>query len=242
MTEQTIVRLGNNLKIPPVGGTWATPGTASATRHSVNSIGYTILAASVSEELQTNSYTIDVPDAGGVQILTLQKSLPSKSDLASLINNAIQEAYPAFVGSLPQYVERAAGWFWVNPTSTDVDVTFSNNNQQILMLGEILTNGQHVLTIGSNSVEGPFQPDSRLGAVSQSLTFHPGQSYRIELPLIGGYGDGVLYRPTNEIVSLSAPATTAEISVSYPSIQSQIAVSYDLPSEIRINSVAYRNN
>jgi len=238
MTEQTFLTFGKDRRIAEAGGSWSVPssGGLAISKHSVKSIGYPILAASVSEELQTLIILIDVVDAGGAQTLTLRKSLPTTNMLISMINDAIAEAYSLYGLLLPQIIKRSDGWYLTNPTPDLVTLTLSNSNQQQLILGDSQPLSLDVV-VQAGQEHGPFFPDSRLGAVSQSLVLHPGQSYTVELPLTGDYREGVLFRPMSENVELSAPVTTAEISVSFPSINSRLTMTATMPSQIAISSV-----
>lgn len=237
--EQTFIiyEAGSSIGVP--SGSWTIPahGNQSTARY-VRSIGYPILAASVCADLETNVFQIDVPDATGLETVTLRKALPDTPSLLSLVNSGIKEAFASFTGSLPQLVQRASGWVWTNPTSTAVDITFPSSNMQQLLLGSQFTPSIYTLNIPAGSESQAFFPDSRLGAVSQSLSFSPGQSYRIELPLSGEYREGILYRPQNERVFLNSSINSARVTVSYPSIGSNLDVSVSVRSEIVIISDA----
>jgi hypothetical protein len=244
MTEQTAISFARGGRTGTVEGSWTAPNTSTHTGislHSVKSIGYPIMAASVSDELETTTYTIEVPDVSiPPKTLVLLKSLPTTDELVSLLNAAILKAYSPAT-SLPQYVKHADGWYWENPTAQNVLLTFGNTHQQQLVLGRTLTSTSYTLTIPATGSAGVYFPDPRLGAVSQSLALHPGQSYRIELPLTGSYRTGILFRPVNEDVQLSQPVTTAEVYVSYPSIGSQGTTVASMRSQIRIVSVRAAN-
>lgn len=238
MTERTTLFYRTGDRTGSVDGSWTSPAVGGKpSRHRILSIGYPIMAASVSEALQTNRYTIDVPDAGGVEQLELFKSLPNTDTLVSIFNAAIREAYSGFADALPQYVRSSKGWFWTNPTASDVTLTFPNTNSQQLILGKVLEMGTHDLVIPAGEREGPFFPDSRLGAVAQTLQLHPGQSHEFELPLFGAYRDGALFRPENEIVQLNTSVITGEILVSYPSISSRHTIQASNDTQIVIISL-----
>jgi len=232
MSFETIVTIG---VVPRVSGGWASAAVAG-TRQRIVSITYPIMAASVSADLDTNVFTIDIPAAGGAQIITLEKMLPNLQELVSVVNNGVNEAYSLYSGPLPAFIKRADGWYWDNPTPATVTVTYGNESQQQLYLGEATTSGQRNITIPTESRIGPFRPDPRLGAVTQDLTIIPGQSRKLKLPLAGGYRDGVMLRPIDEYVNIGNPGSTARLEVNYSSIGSRIEVTTLIPSEIEIAS------
>lgn len=236
MTSEILIKFGKDQTIGNVSGVW-TSSYQSKNRFekwNVRSVGYSIAAASVSKELGTDELTVFVKAAGPQKALKFAKSLPTRSELVSTVNQAISGAYYSFQGGLPRLVGKPTGWVWENPTSDDFVITFSNENQQQLWLGEHTDAALHTITVPANSQSGYFIPDPRLGAVSQSLVLHPGANYRLELPLSGGYGSGILFMPNNAIIELAEPVNTAEIRVFFPSISAQMQAKTESVNYLRI--------
>jgi len=220
-------------------GAWTT-AAAVVSKQTIISIQYPIMAASVSDDLSTRTFDILVPDADAISHeITLEKMLPSLTGLVAAVNSAISESYPLYGGALPVFVIRAQGWYWENPTTTDITITYRNTNQQQLYLGSILTGGSYPVLIPSGGVDGPYRPDPRLGAVSQDLSLLPGNGRKIKLPLSGTYRNSILFRPSGEILSLSSPSLTAQLSVLYPSINLTQDITVSVPSRINISSDSF---
>ena len=215
-----------------VEGEWATP-VSGGTRHSISSIGYPIMAASVSDILDTRSF--DLLLGAVAETVLLETALPTLETLVASVNQAVSEAYPAEADP-PQMVRQSDGWHWINPTASAFTVTYRNINQQQLYLGNVFSPSSWDIVVAAGGSNGPHFPDPRLGAVSQSLVLHPGQDERIELPLQGKYRDGVLFRPDREVIGLSFPALTAALSVFFPSIGDTVPVTVDRPSIVDIVS------
>ena len=234
MSEEVYVRFTPGSSDGIVSGPWSSTAAVNRGRWRVISVGYTVLAASVGPELRTNSIAVHVLDAGPGVVIDLTKALPTTSQLVSTVNEAISEKYAGYSGELPQYVKRSDGYYWFNPTPQDFTVTFQNSNQQQLWLGTVLSPTEHTITVDAGTRVGPYSPDSKLGAVAQTLTLNPSGGYRLDLPLVDSYRKGAMIYFTNETAQLTSALATGVLTVTYPSIDARVKIYGDVSTSINI--------
>jgi len=194
-------------------------------------IGYPVLAASISPELHTNIWSVEVvAEGGGPQEVTIARTLPTSSDeLISLANFSIDLAFPLATGPLPLWEKRNDGYYLFNPTTGDVTFTF-NSPSRILWVGGIATP-----TIPAGGSLGPFRPIPTLGAVSQNLEFQDGGV--ITLPISAAYGEPLLVHLPSDTPWPTSTGITATLSVRYPAINTKNIVTPQFPFEITSNVI-----
>lgn len=198
---------------------------------SLLTIGYPVFAASISSDIHTDVWSVEVVAEGvGFHDITFARGLPTSTGaVASLANVGIAALYPLSINPLPVWEKRSSGYFIYNPTSNDVTFDF-NSSSRTLWVGGIATP-----TIPAGGSLGPFQPIPTLGAVSQNIEFQDGGI--ITLPLSAAYGESLLvHLPTNTPWP-SKTGVTATMSVRYPAINSKSIISNPRPFEITANVV-----
>lgn len=189
-------------------------------------IGYPVLAASISPIISTNTWTIDVAaEGGGPQTITFDSTLPaSGAQVVSLANSGIAAAYPLTLNPLPIWEKRSSGYYIHNPTAGSVTFAFGSN------ASALWTGGLPVTTILAGGSHGPFQINPTLGAVSQNLEFREGGV--VTLPISAAYGETLLVHLPSNTPWPSRSGSAVSLSVRYPAIDTKILVKPSRPFEV----------
>lgn len=207
---------GNTAGSLPISST-SPASTPSAVK--IDSIAYTILAASVQEKLQTNTFDLTI-DAGATMTITLNKTLPSLDGLVALFNEGVLNAFPTHPQPLPEMVQRLGGYVIQN-TSTETSVFQFSENASIMWFSEQIPNGE--LTILPGTETAIFLPSPRLGAQYQQFDVASGGASRIKLPITGDFMTPVIYYPpSGSTIGLAGFSHTARVLVNYTAIDATV--------------------
>jgi len=208
------------------GQSVGTIDTTSSLESTLLTIGYPVLAASISPELRTDSWGILVAaEGGGTKTISFARSLPaSAGEIAALANAGIDAAYPLSLNPLPGWIKRTDGYYLTNLTTGDVTFTFGANSR-VLWVG-----GMATPTIPAGGSLGPFHISPTLGAVSQNIAFQDGEV--LTLPISAAYGESLLVHLPTDTHWPNTHGTTATLSVRYPAVNTKTIVTPPRPFEI----------
>ena len=183
-------------------------GGGGVGRWKVQSAVYTITAASVSPELETNYFQLD-----GFPV-ELRRALPDDNSIGQLFSEAVASIEGHDTPSTAVYMGRSAqGWSLYNLAPDPAVLEVPNEFSRVLW-----GLPRQKIEIPGNGVPLAVSPSPRLGAAA--LTLQIGAN-SIHLPLLGELGTPVLLQPQGTIpLEITAPVATATLSVHLLAVRS----------------------
>lgn len=185
----------------------------------IESVGYTIMAASIQSSLGTDSFILKLDDGGTVQTetITFSKALPSMEELVAIFNQAIINAFAAFPEAPPVMVEKD-GVFVIRSVSVITEATFTFNEASAILWFSDETFAPTLVVPGGTESE-LFLPSPRLGAQFQKLAVAGGGTSGVKLPLTGSFMTPIIYFPVDGAhTGIGGLGQTARVITQYPAI------------------------